>query len=161
MNAGFIPRDHWTQDEKVGGGRIIGEACHIVDLIQSMDGSELIDMRIVFADNEAYPNKDNAMINLQFKSGAVANIIYTSMGSKKYPKEQLRVFSNGTVAEVNNFLHLNIYGSQHEKKTKLRQDKGIGAEYKYIVDVLKNGKENKAIEDAFESHRFLLKELGK
>ena len=126
-----------------------------------MDGSALTDMRIVLADNEAYTNKDNAIITLQFKSGAVANIIYTSMGSKKYPKEQLRVFSNGTVAEVDNFLSLEIYGSQHAKKTKLRQDKGISSEYKYIVDILKNGRENRAIEDAFVSHRMILRELAK
>ena len=161
MNAGFIPSDHWTQDEKTGGGRIIGEACHIVDLIQAMDGSELKKLNIVFAGNEAYPNKDNAFITLQFASGAVGNILYTSMGSKKYPKETLRVFSNGMVAEVNNFLSMEIFGSQHRKTTKLRQDKGISNEYAYIVDVLRNGKENKAIEDAFVSHRMLLEELGK
>ena len=159
MNAGFIPEEHWTQDEKVGGGRIIGEACHIVDLIQSMDGSELLELKITFSANDAFKKKDNAMIMLRFSSGAVANITYTSMGSKKYPKEQLRVFSNGTVAEMNNFLSLTIYGSQRLRKTNLRQDKGIADEYAYIVDVLKNGRENIAIKDAFCSHRLLLAEL--
>ena len=161
MNAGFIPGEHWTQDENVGGGRIIGEACHIVDLIQSMDGSPLLDMQIVFASNDAYPNKDNAIIVLQFESGAIANIIYTSMGSKKYPKEQLRVVSNGMVAKINNFLKLNIYGAQQEKKVKLRQDKGIASEYDYIVSVLRDGIENRAIEDAFVSHRLILKNIKK
>lgn len=159
MNAGFIPEEHWTQDEKVGGGRIIGEACHIVDLIQSMDGSELLELKITFSANDAYKKKDNAMIMLRFSSGAVANITYTSMGSKKYPKEQLRVFSNGTVAEMNNYLSLTIYGSQRLRKTNLRQDKGIADEYAYIVDVLKKGRENIAIKDAFCSHRLLLAEL--
>lgn len=91
-NAGYIPEDHWTQDEKVGGGRIVGEACHFVDVIQYLDGSELLSLTLSFAQNEAYPKKDNAIISLKFKSGAVGNILYTSMGSKKYPKEQLRVF---------------------------------------------------------------------
>ena len=161
MNAGYIPEYHWTQDEKVGGGRIIGEACHIVDLVQSMDCSELLDLKIIFADNDAYPKKDNAVITLRFSSGAVANIIYTSMGSKKYPKEQLRIFSNGSVAEMNNFLSLTFYGNQHLKKTNLRQDKGISLEYGYIIDVLKNGRKNQAVEDAFLSHKLLLGELEK
>ncbi|HQK54482.1 MAG TPA: bi-domain-containing oxidoreductase, partial [Sedimentibacter sp.] len=99
-NTGYIPETHWTQDEKAGGGRIIGEACHFVDVIQYLDGSELYSLNVTFAQNEAYPKKDNCLITLRFKSGAIGNIIYTSMGSKKYPKEQLRVFSNGVVCEM-------------------------------------------------------------
>ena len=161
VNAGFIPSSHWTQDEKVGGGRIIGEACHFVDTIQFLDGSHIKDLKIRFANNSGYPCKDNAIISLEFESGAIANIIYTSMGSKKYPKEQLRVFSNGTVYELNNYVKLTKYGSIKKAKTKLRQDKGIANEYKFIFDVLVNKKENSTISDAFESHEFLLEELGK
>ena len=99
-NAGFIPEGHWVHDEKVGGGRIIGEACHFIDTIQYLDGSSLTDVSVTFAQNDAYTQKDNCNIALRFESGAIANIIYTSMGSKKYPKEQLRVFANGSVYEL-------------------------------------------------------------
>lgn len=157
-NAGFIPESHWTQDEAKGGGRIIGEAIHFIDTIQFLDGSELTSVRVSFAQNPAYPKKDNAIITLEFASGAIGNIIYTSMGSKKYPKEQLRVFCNGSVYEMDNYVGMMKYGSSKKKEIKLKQDKGIGDEYQYIADVL-NGEENVAIKDAFSSHRKLLEAM--
>jgi len=159
-NAGFIPGDHWTQDESKGGGRIIGEAIHFVDVIQSIDCSELIDLKLSFACNDGYPRKDNVIISLAFKSGGVGTIIYTSMGSKKYPKEQLRVFTNGTVFEMDNYVSLTRYGNTKKKDIKLKQNKGFGAEYSYIFDVLTNGKKNTVIKDTFAAHRKLLQALG-
>ena len=158
-NAGFIPENHWTQDEKVGGGRIIGEACHFIDVIQYLDGSELIALNVTFAQNEAFARKDNCLITLQFASGAIANIVYTSMGSKKYPKEQLRVFSNGAICELDNFLKLYQYGSYTSRTIKLRQDKGIQNEYEFIYKVLRGEVRNTAINDAFDNHRMLLTAL--
>ncbi|HBW35498.1 bi-domain-containing oxidoreductase [Desulfosporosinus sp. BICA1-9] len=155
-NAGYIPEDHWTQDEKNGGGRIIGEACHFVDVIQYLDGSELLSLNVTFAQNDAYPKKDNCLITLRFKSGAVGNVIYTSMGSKKYPKEQLRVFSNGVVCEMDNYIKMNQYGSIKRTTMKLRQDKGIRNEYELIYKVLKGEAKNTVIEDAFVNHRMLI-----
>lgn len=160
-NAGYLPPDHWTQDESKGGGRIIGEAVHFIDTIQYLDGSEIESMKVSFANNSAYPKKDNAVITLRFKSGAIGNVIYTSMGSKKYPKEQLRVFSNGAVYEMNNYVGLRKYSSNKKYEMKLKQDKGIATEYKYICDVLKGKQKNDSIEMAIEAHRLLLRELGK
>jgi len=159
-NAGYIPEDHWTQDEKVGGGRIIGETCHFVDVIQYLDGSYLLSLNVTFALNEAYPKKDNAIITLHFKSGAIGNIIYTSMGSKRYPKEQLRVFSNGVVYEMDNYIKMHQYGSLKKSKIKLRQDKGIKNEYEFIYKILKGEAKNTAIEDAFVNHRLLIEGIG-
>lgn len=155
-NAGFIPAEHWVQDEKKGGGRIIGEACHFIDTIQSLDGSRLTGMQVNFADNAAYPKKDNAVINLQFESGAVGTIIYTSMGSKKYPKEQLRVFSNGTICELNNYVSLTTYSVNKHIETKLKQDKGIRDEYRYIAEVLRGERRNEVIDDALLGCEMLL-----
>lgn len=161
VNAGFIPTTHWTQDEKVGGGRIIGEACHFIDTIQFLDESSIKSLEIKFADNDSYPCKDNALINIKFESGAIANIIYTSMGSKKYPKEQLRVFSNGTVCELDNYVRLLKYGNIKKTKIKLKQNKGIDHEYKYISLVVKGIIKNETIEDAFTSHKMIIAELEK
>lgn len=160
-NAGYIPQDHWTQDEGKGGGRIVGEAVHFIDTIQYLDGSELESLTISYAANPAYPKKDNAMIHLRFKSGAVGNIIYTSMGSKKYPKEQLRVFSGGAVYEMDNYVSLRKFGSNKKSEMKLKQNKGIREEYQYIYDVLKGKKRNDSIEQAVTAQRMLLEELGK
>lgn len=159
VNAGYIPPDHWTQDETKGGGRIIGEAVHFIDTIQSLDGSELVSIDISFAENPAYPKKDNAVINLRFASGAIGTIVYTSMGSKKYSKEQLRVFSNGSVYVMDNYVGLIKYGSNKKREMKLKQDKGIGDEYQYMFDVLNGKRKNEVIGDAFTGHRLLLETL--
>lgn len=158
-NAGFIPEKHWAQDETKGGGRIIGEAIHFVDTIMYLDGSELIDLQISFANNPGYPKKDNAIISLRFASGAIGTILYTSMGSKKYPKEQLRVFSNGSVYEMNNYVNMTKYGKGKLKEIKLRQDKGFRTEYKIISDVMKGAIKNTMADSAITAHRMLLEAL--
>lgn len=158
-NAGYIPEDHWTQDAKAGGGRIIGEACHFVDVIQYLDGSNLEALNVTLAKNQAYPKNDNAIIALEFQSGAIANIVYTAMGSKKYPKEQLRVFSNGVVCELDNFIKLNQYGRIKRTQIKLKQDKGIKNEYELIHNVVTGRAKNTVIQDAFSNHRFLISAL--
>ena len=159
-NSGFIPENHWTQDETKGGGRIIGEAIHFVDTIMYLDGSELVDLKVSFAENPGYPKKDNAIISLKFASGAIGTIIYTSMGSKKYPKEQLRVFSNGTIYEMNNYVGMYKYSSNKKHEIKLKQDKGFGNEYNMIAAVLKGKQKNTVVEDAIKAHRMLLETIN-
>lgn len=159
VNAGYIPPEHWTQDESRGGGRIIGEAVHFIDTIQYLDGSTLEEVSVTYAENPAYPKKDNAVINLKFRSGAAGTIVYTSMGSRKYPKEQLRVFCNGAVYEMDNYVKLTRYGTGRQKEIRLKQDKGFQAQYQYIYDVLKGKRKNDSIENAAEIHRMLLREL--
>ncbi len=124
-----------------------------------LDGSELIDLNVNFAENPGYPKKDNAIISLKFASGAIGTIIYTSMGSKKYPKEQLRVFSNGSVYEMDNYVNMTKYSNSKKKEIKLKQDKGFRNEYIMIADVLKGKRHNETIEDALKAHRMLLKAL--
>ena len=160
-NAGFIPKDHWVHDESAGGGRILGEACHFVDLIQYLDGSHLENLTVTAASNNAYPMNDNVLITLRFASGAIGNIVYSSMGSKKYPKEQLRVLSNGSVYEMDNFIRLKKYGSTKSVKEKLKQDKGIHAEYEYICKVLRGQEKNTVIADAFRGQELLIKAMQK
>jgi hypothetical protein len=130
-----------------------------VDLLQYLDGSELTDLNLTAGGNEAYPMMDNMLISLKFASGAVGNIVYSSMGSKKYPKEQLRVLSNGAVYEMDNFIRLRKYGSTKSVKEKLEQDKGIQAEYEFIFRTLKNGEENAAIRDAFLGQEMLIRAM--
>ena len=158
-NAGFIPENHWTQDETKGGGRIIGEAIHFIDTIMYLDGSELTELKVSFAENPAYSKRDNAIITLKFASGAIGNIVYTSMGSKKYPKEQLRVFSNGTAYEMNNYVNITKYANSRKKVNKLRQDKGFYEEYRMIAEVIKGNRKNEALKDVIKGHQMLLMAL--
>ena len=118
-------------------------------------------MTVNYAENPGYPKNDNAVIVLKFKSGAVGTVLYSSMGSKRYPKEQLRVFSNGSVYEMNNYVNMTKYGSVKSKKIKLRQDKGFGDEYKLIFDVINGRRENDTVEDALKAHEMLLKAIQK
>ncbi|MFT2633331.1 Gfo/Idh/MocA family oxidoreductase, partial [Escherichia coli] len=85
MNAGFIPKDLWVQDMKIGGGRIIGEACHFIDLMQFFSGSKV--SAVVMSGLGIHPeeNTDNAIITLRFENGAQGVIHYFSNGSKSYP----------------------------------------------------------------------------
>ena len=104
---------------------------------------------------------DNVLITLRFASGAAGNIVYTSMGSRKYPKEQLRVFSNGAVYEMDNFIRLKKYGSSRSVKEKLEQDKGIKAEYEYMFQVLKGKCRNETVQDAFLGQELLIRAMQK
>lgn len=156
VNAGYIDEKHWTQDELIGGGRIIGEAFHYIDTIQYLDGSELTNVDIRYAKNDAFPKKDNALISLEFSSGAVGSIIYTSMGSKKYPKEKLYVFSNGAVYEMNNYISMYRYGSVKSKIIKIKQDKGIMNEYISMFNIIIGKNPNSQINDVFKASRLVL-----
>lgn len=158
-NAGFIPNDHWTQNEKKGGGRLIGEAIHFIDTIQYLASSPIKEVSVTYGFNNAFPKGDNAIISLSFESGAIANIIYSSMGSKKYPKEQLRVLSCGAVYVLDNYIRMEKYGNSKNVNLKLKQDKGFKAEYQYIRDVLGNKRQNDSILATFECHRKLLEAL--
>ena len=133
----------------------------MVDVIQALDGSRIEDLKLTFADAPGYPCKDNVLITMSMVSGAIANIVYTSMGSKKYPKEQLRVFSAGNVYEMNNYVRITRHSSAKKTSPKIRQDKGFKDEYAYMLRVLRGEVANAAIEDAFVGHRALLEALGR
>ena len=137
VNAGLIPADHWTQDPEIGGGRIIGEACHFVDLIRFLAGNE-----IVKADSSRMDSRagDTVSISLSFADGCIGNIHYFANGNKGFPKERLEVFCGGKVLQLDNFRVLRGYGWKNFKKMRLwRQDKGHEAEMKAFVDAVING----------------------
>ena len=92
INAGEIPSDHWTQDLEVGGGRIIGEACHFIDLLRFLVGKTITNYQIQFMDSST---KDTATIQLSFEDGSIGTIHYYANGSKSFPKERLEVFAGG------------------------------------------------------------------
>jgi len=145
INAGEIPKYHWINDPNVGGGRIIGEVCHFVDFCQYLTGSKIKDVitQTVNSNSEKYINNDNISMNITFENVSLANIIYTSMGTKSYPKENVRIFTNGNVAELKNFVKAEIYkGGKKIKKSKMQQDKGFVEEYAYIRDIINSKREN-------------------
>jgi predicted dehydrogenase len=90
INAGAIPADHWAQDSKVGGGRIIGEACHFIDLMRFLTGSTIIDWSVQSMENDIL--KDKVTINVKFKDGSFGSIHYLANGSKRFPRNGSRFF---------------------------------------------------------------------
>ncbi|MAY60019.1 MULTISPECIES: bi-domain-containing oxidoreductase [Pseudoalteromonas] len=128
VNSGNIPADHWIQDVKTGGGRVIGEGCHFVDLASALVGSN---PKTVTAIGTAKANKsavlnDNVVISLTFENGSVATIVYTADGSKAMQKEHVEVFGGGRSAVINDFKEAVLYSgdSKQEIKKQMAQDKG-------------------------------------
>lgn len=144
VNAGAIPPDHWVHDPVVGGGRIIGEGCHWLDLVSFLLGSSIRDVNAVGVDADAgiqTPN-DHVSISLNLEDGSIAVINYFANGHRTYPKETLTVFSEGRILELNNFRTLNGFGTPGFRRMKLfRQDKGHRAEIDQFVRRIQSGGE--------------------
>lgn len=138
INAGIVPSDHWIHDKNVGGGRIIGEACHFIDLAMHIAGSPISSVSAVAVPDTNGQN-DTVGINLAFENGSVANISYFSNGNKDVSKEYLEVFFGGRIAIIDDFNALTVYGkSTTEKKTK-GQDKGHKNEVAAFLESIRAG----------------------
>ncbi|HEX6588858.1 MAG TPA: bi-domain-containing oxidoreductase [Longimicrobiales bacterium] len=122
VNAGSLPADHWTQDPEVGGGRIIGEACHFIDLLRFVAGAPIVEARALGMKSRT---ADTVSVQLAFADGSVGSIDYFANGSKAFPKERLEVFAEGRVLQLDNFRRLTGYGWPGFRRMSLwRQDKG-------------------------------------
>lgn len=127
VNAGEIPREHWTQDPAIGGGRLIGEACHFIDLARHLVGHPITGHRVVaLGRHPALLNRgDKISLTLEFADGSIATVHYLANGDKGFPKERVEVFAAGRVLQLDNFLRLRGWGWQGFSKLSLwRQDKG-------------------------------------
>ena len=140
MNAGHIPAQHWTQDMHSGGGRIIGEACHYIDLMIALTGS-LVHSVVMNALGPAMEeNTDNVSILLRFQNGSQGVINYFSNGSKAYSKERIEVFSQNRTIVIDNFRKSEYFGfsASGMKKT---QDKGHREQFRLFLQRLQDGGE--------------------
>lgn len=140
MNAGFIPADHWVQDMKTGGGRIIGEACHLIDLITYLTGSLVTHVVMNAMGKNTEENTDNASILLRYKNGSQGVINYFSNGSKSYSKERVEVYSQGRTITVDNFRKSTYFGFK-KSGFKKSQDKGHTEEFRRFINNLKTNGE--------------------
>lgn len=139
INAGKLPASHWTQDPEVGGGRIIGEACHFIDLCSFIAGSPISKVKANGL-KDANNLIDTVSISLAFENGSVASISYFSNGSKQLNKEQLEVFCGEQTIVIDDFKTMNVFGNT-KKKTKLaQQDKGHQQEVAAFLAAITQGK---------------------
>ena len=143
MNAGSLPSDHWTQNLKVGGGRIIGEACHFVDLARHLVGKRIseINVNLFELKNNTSYKKDTATFSLGFEDGSIATIHYFANGSSKFQKERVEVFCDGKILQLNNFKNLKGYGWKNFTKISLlKQNKGQKETVKAFINSINSGK---------------------
>jgi predicted dehydrogenase/threonine dehydrogenase-like Zn-dependent dehydrogenase len=122
VNAGAIPAEHWTQDREVGGGRIVGEGCHFIDLLRFLAGERITAVRTNTMES---PSADSVSIELRFADGSIGTVHYFANGSKSFPKERIEVFAQGRVLQLDNYRRLTGFGWPGFKKMNLwSQDKG-------------------------------------
>jgi len=140
MNAGAIPADHWTQDPSVGGGRIIGEACHYIDLARFLAGAPIEAYQAIAMGGHRGAPGDNALIQLRFTDGSIAAIHYLANGGKQFPKERIELFGQDAVLQLDNFRYLRGFGWPGFSSQRQRsQDKGQKACARAFVQAVEQG----------------------
>ncbi len=139
MNAGFIPAEVWVHDMEVGGGRILGEACHFIDLCSYIAGSRVVAVCMNALGPEPQENTDNASILLRYENGSNAVINYFANGSKSYAKERLEVFSQERVFVLDNWRKLTGYGVKGFSKIKGTMDKGQKVQFALLNKRIQEG----------------------
>jgi predicted dehydrogenase len=122
VNAGSVLSDHWTLDPETGGGRIVGEACHFLDLLRFLAGCPALSCKVARIDDQS------VTITVNYADGSLGTVHYLASGHKSFPKERLEVFSGGRILQLNNFRRLRAFGWSGFRTMRLwRQDKGANA----------------------------------
>ncbi|MBA7510557.1 Inositol 2-dehydrogenase/D-chiro-inositol 3-dehydrogenase [subsurface metagenome] len=140
MNAGFIPRDNWVHTEE-GGGRNIGEACHIYDLFNYFTncGVSTVKVTSINSKTEQYSSNDNFVATIKYKDGSVCNLIYTSLGSKSASKEKMKIYFDNKIIYLDDYKGLEFFGLKEKNMKANVQDKG---HYNELKEFAKSIKEN-------------------
>ncbi len=141
MNAGFIPKEVWVHDMLIGGGRIIGEGCHFIDLCSFLAGGKVTSVCVNALGKAPEENSDNMSILLRYDNGSNAVVNYFGNGSKAYPKERVEVFYQEKVLVLDNWRKLEGYGFKGFNKMKGNMDKGHAAEFAMLNERTKTGGE--------------------
>jgi len=140
VNAGYIPSEHWTQDPRVGGGRIIGEACHFVDLLRCLAGHPIVTLTARAArGGRSCAVPDTVTLELIFSDGSIGTIHYLASGHRSFPKERIEAFCAGRVLQLDNFRILKGWGWRGAGMRLWRQDKGARAAVSRFVHELRQG----------------------
>ena len=137
VNAGPLPADHWLHDPEEGGGRLLGEGCHFVDLLAHLAGSRPVSVHAAAAAQPERPLEcaDSLVASLRFADGAVASLVYSGAGDAHLPKERIEVFGAGTAAVLDDFRRLELYRGGRRTVVKSRKDKGHRAEIERFLAV--------------------------
>jgi predicted dehydrogenase len=156
MNAGYIPLDHWVHGAE-GGGRNVGEACHIYDLFYALTGSHCVDVQMagVTPRGRQWARNDNFSATLTFADGSVCSLLYTAMGSKQHPKERMEVFSDGRVFLLDDYKSLTVTGGG-KGWSSVTQDKGQAEELVALARMIRQGAPEGFIAEQIDISRMTL-----
>jgi len=164
VNSGAIPAEHWTQDPQAGGGRVLGEACHFIDLLRFLAGHPITRVQNIAArmPSEGSHPGDVVTISLGFADGSIGTVHYFSNGNKGFPKERLEIFTGGRILQLNNFKSLVGFGWPNFTQESLwSQDKGHQACAAAFVESIKAGKPSPIpFEEILEVSRATLEAAG-
>jgi len=141
-NAGAIPADHWTQDPSIGGGRIVGEACHFIDLARFLVSRPIAAVQSIAmgAAGKSVDTRDVATISIKFEDGSIASIHYFANGHASIPKERIEIFQGGRVFNLDNFRSLTASGVPGFRSAKSwKQNKGQQECVSSFIDALRQG----------------------
>lgn len=141
INAGSIPLNHWTQDPEVGGGRIVGEACHFIDFVTFLVGSLPLSVTAHALPDGGKYREDNISMTFTFPDGSIGVVDYLANGDKSFPKERVEVFCEGMVAVLDDFVSLQIVKDGKKKVESRAQDKGWVNEWKVFTKSIREGGE--------------------
>ncbi|MFZ5878178.1 MAG: bi-domain-containing oxidoreductase [Chloroflexota bacterium] len=139
VNAGYIPLNHWTHDEVLGGGRIIGEGCHFVDFITFLVGVAPVRVTAQALPNGGKYREDNVSMTFTFPDGSIGVVDYLANGDKSFPKERVEVFCGGSIAILDDFVSLMTIRDGKKKEERKAQDKGWKAEMEAFAKAIRAG----------------------
>jgi predicted dehydrogenase len=139
VNAGTLPSDHWTKDIELGGGRIVGEACHFLDLARFLVGDSIQDISVVSAKREGTRQEDISTVSIAFADGSIAAVHYLANGSGAFPKERVEAFAAGRTWRIDNWRRLVAFGGRGRGHLFSRMDKGHGDEIRTLARSVRDG----------------------
>jgi predicted dehydrogenase/threonine dehydrogenase-like Zn-dependent dehydrogenase len=141
VNAGYLPTNHWLHDLQIGGGRIVGEGCHFVDLLTFLAGETPISVAAFAQPDAGHYREDNVIMNFTFPDGSTGTIAYLANGDKAFSKERLEVFCAGRVGVLDDYRTLSLIqdGRKQVFHSRLRQDKGHRAEWQAFASAISTG----------------------
>jgi predicted dehydrogenase/threonine dehydrogenase-like Zn-dependent dehydrogenase len=142
VNAGFVPKTHWTQDPVEGGGRIVGEGCHFIDFVQFMTGAlpVRVSATAVRSGNDRETDSDSVAITLGMSDGSIGTILYVALGDKRFPKERCEIYADGSVGVLDDFKSgFLVRNGREEALRGGAQDKGHDAEVAAFIEAVRTG----------------------
>jgi len=163
VKTNLLPPNHWALDPDIGGGRIIGEMVHFIDYLNYLIGDEVVDLSAqqIETNNSKLKTIDDVSVCLKYRDGSIGNIIYSSIGSEKFPKESVQIHVGSKSFLIDDFKKLHTYSNKVRKKKLWHQDKGHFNELVCVQEALKSGKVLFDLNQIYLAHKMAFRIIDK